>query len=288
MSDKKLRYYQIEANESIHNELVTNNSKKCLVKMFCGTGKSTVMRTCLRYCVNLLVYVFPSLSLISQFTHNYLKREEHVLKISSDDESTTESTVIRNFLSQQFNKIICVTYQSFATLIDNLCGTIIDVCIFDEAHHAIGQTYQQLIFNDCIHSNKQIFFTATPKNANGITMYEKDLISDCGKMVYDYTYYKGIIEGYLNPFEIRLDFYTENVNTSVYEAISRAILESGNSRVLTFHVDVNGDRDASVLRFVDEILFTAASSSTFSSSSCSAFPISSISSSFGTGIMISN
>jgi superfamily II DNA or RNA helicase len=253
--EKKLRSYQIEALKSIGDELIVNDSKKCLVKMFCGTGKSAIMRTFqASQDVNLIVYVFPSLSLISQFTHDYLKKEEKpILKISSDDNSTTEPFVIRNFLAQPSNKIICVTYQSFATLIENLDGLAIDVCIFDEAHHAVGQTYQQLIFKDCDHSNKQIFFTATPKNANGITMYEKDLISDCGKMVYDYTYYRGITEGYLNPFEIRLDFYSEHNNHSIYESICRSILASGNNRVLTFHSDVNTDRETSVNNFVNQL-----------------------------------
>jgi superfamily II DNA or RNA helicase len=251
----KLRKYQIEALKAIEDELIVNNSRKCLVKMFCGTGKSAIMRNFQKkQDDNLIVYVFPSLSLISQFTHDYLKKEKTpILKISSDDNSTTEPYIIQNFLSKLSNKIICVTYQSFATLIENLNGLIIDVCIFDEAHHAVGQTYQQLIFKDCEHSNKQIFFTATPKNANGIVMYEKDLISDCGKMVYDYTYYRGITEEYLNPFEIRLDFYTEHNNHSIYESICRSILASGNNRVLTFHSDVNTDRDTSVNNFVNQL-----------------------------------
>ena len=253
---KKLRYYQNEALKLIDEELNINNARKCLVKMFCGTGKSAIMRTFqVSQNVNLVVYVFPSLSLISQFTNDYLKNEnqENILKISSDDNSTTEPYVIRNFLRQDFNKIICITYQSFATLIENLDDIIINICIFDEAHHAVGRTYQQLIFKDSEHSDKQIFFTATPKNANGITMYEKDVIGDCGKMVYDYTYYRGITEGYLNPFEIRLDFYTEHTNHSIYESICRSILASGNNRVLTFHSDVNTERDTSVNNFVNQL-----------------------------------
>lgn len=252
----KLRTYQIEANKEIVQELIVNNTNKCLVKMFCGTGKSCIMRTCdAVQNVNLLVYVFPSLSLISQFSRDYLKNTiEPILKISSDDdgESTTDSQLISNFLSQQCNKIICVTYQSFKTLIDNLNEFIIDVCVFDEAHHSVGQTYQQLIFDYITHSKKQIFFTATPKNSNGITMYNKDTIGNCGKLVYDYTYYRGIVEGYLNPFEIRLDFYNERNNHSIYESICRAILASSNSRVLTFHSDVNTERDTSVNNFVNQ------------------------------------
>jgi len=97
---KKLRYYQNEAISAITEELIVNNSNKCLVKMFCGTGKSAIMRNCssLKENINLLVYVFPSLSLISQFSHDYLKECNNILKISSDDNSTTESSVIKNLI----------------------------------------------------------------------------------------------------------------------------------------------------------------------------------------------
>ena len=252
------RYYQQEADEAIFEELQENN--KCLVKMFCGTGKSRLMRYC-RIAQNkkLVVYVVPSLSLLEQFYADYLQDFPLVQRISSEEGSTTETVEIVNFLKQNANKIICVTYQSFETLIHLLGDIKIDVCIFDEAHHVVGKTYQTLIFESDV-CEKQVFFTATPKNANGVIMYDKDNLDSgmCGKLVYDYSYFRGAMEGYLNPFEIRLDFYTENTNMSVYESIARAILSSGNSRVLTFHADVNGDRDASVLRFVDEQLFIVA------------------------------
>ena len=32
-----------------------------------------------------------------------------------------------------------------------------------------------------------------------------------------------------------IDLYTDNIDTSVFAAISRSILETGNNRVLTFH-----------------------------------------------------
>ena len=88
-------------------------------------------------------------------------------------------------------------------------------------------------------------------------MYDRNNIESgmCGNLVYDYPYLKGVFEGYLNPFEIRIDMYTENTNKSVYESIARGILVSGNSRVLTFHTDVKGDRDTSVNKFVDKQLF---------------------------------
>ena len=250
------RYYQKAADEAIYNELQTSN--KCLVKMFCGSGKSLLMRQCQAVQnLLLLVYVFPSLSLIDQFYTDYLSDKKDITrKISSDDGSTTDPEQIRQFLSCSFNKIICITYQSFEVLLDNLGEMKINVCCFDEAHHAVGETYQKLIFeNDAC--EKQIFFTATPKNANGIIMYDRKTPENgmCGKLVYDYSYLKGVFDDYLNPFEIRIDMYTENTNLSCYETIARGILTTGNSRVLTFHSDVNTGRDTSVNNFVDEAKF---------------------------------
>jgi superfamily II DNA or RNA helicase len=252
------RYYQQEADDAIYEELIINN--KCIVKMFCGTGKSKLMRYC-RVVQNkkLVVYVVPSLSLLEQFYTDYLQDVVEILRISCEEGSTTDATVITQFLKKKKNKIICVTYQSFETLINSLGDIKIDVCIFDEAHHAVGKTYQPLIFETDV-CEKQIFFTATPKNANGVIMYDKDDLETgmCGKLVYDYSYFTGVMEGYLNPFEIRIDFYTEDTNASVYESIARAVLESSNGRVLTFHADVNGDSDTSVLRFVNESAFIVA------------------------------
>jgi superfamily II DNA or RNA helicase len=256
----EFRYYQQEADDAIYNELLIND--KCLVKMFCGTGKSRLMRHC-RVAQNkkLVVFVVPSLSLLEQFYTDYLQDipSKNILRISSEEGSTTEGKDIEKFLKKKRNKIICITYQSFQTLITALNDNKINVCIFDEAHHVVGKTYQPLIFDSNV-CEKQIFFTATPKN----TMYNKDNESGfldegmCGNLVYDYSYFKGAMEGYLNPFEIRIDFYTKNTNASVYKSIARAILASGNSRCLTFHSDVNGEQDTSVLRFVDENAFIIA------------------------------
>ena len=252
----RYRYYQKEADVAIYNELLINN--KCIVKMFCGTGKSLLMRKCkIIEKKKLVVYVFPSLGLIDQFCTDYFVNVglSCPFKISSENESTTDPIQIKAELKNKKQKIICVTYQSYKTLLDNLDSTKIDVCIYDEAHHAVGETYQKLIFeNDMNYCEKQIFFTATPKNANGIVMYDRDNLDAgmCGNLVYDYSYLKGVVEDYLNPFEIRMDMYTENTNNSVFESIARAILVSGNNRVLTFHSDVNTDRDTSVKNFVNE------------------------------------
>lgn len=254
MEKKQFRYYQEDADKAIYDELITKNNDRCIVKMFCGTGKSLLMlKMKIIKNKNLIVYVFPSLCLIKQFYDDYLKDDfpnENILKISSEDDSTTNNQEIKKFLSKDKNKIICITYQSFETLLLNLNQIKIDVCVFDEAHHAAGEFYQTLIFenNYCI---KQVFLSATPKNANGIIMYDKDNLEDgmCGELVYDYSYLKGLNDDYLNPFDIRIDMYSENTNKSIYESIARSIIITNNNRVLTFHSDVNTDRNKSVLNF---------------------------------------
>lgn len=267
---KSFRKYQIEADNAIHKELLTTD--KCIVKMFCGTGKSLLMRNCQPVLKpetgnalnqKLVVYVFPSLALVKQFCEDYLEGSD-VLKICSEMEATTDPRHIQMFLqdttpkSINTNKIICITYQSYNILLDILTqlDLKINVCLFDEAHHAVGEVYQKLIFENS-QCEKQIFFTATPKNANGIVMYDRYRLDEgmCGNLVYDYSYLKGLNEGYLNPFEIRIDMYLENTNKSIYESIARAILSSGNNRVLTFHSDVNTERDTSVNNFVNDVLF---------------------------------
>ena len=204
------RPYQQDAFHAIENELLTK--QKCIVKMFCGSrvlssdktncvrvadssGKSRIMHNLVKhYNLQLSVFVFPSLSLIDQFHIDYLKETPHVLKISSDKESTTDTKIIIKFLKKNTHKIICITYQSFELLLDNLQDNKIDICCFDEAHHAVGNTYQKLIFNDNNFITKQIFFTATPKNANGIVMYDRNDLdkSMCGNLVY----YKVLMKGF--------------------------------------------------------------------------------------------
>ena len=254
---RKMRKYQEEADDAIYNELVINDNNKCIVKMFCGTGKSLIMRNCrMAQDKKLVVYVFPSLNLIEQFCCDYLKGNKNVLKISSEKESTTNSSVIQKFLSKLVNKIICVTYQSLETLLENLGTRKINLGIFDEAHHAVAPTYQKYIFDTDVYE-KQVFFTATPKDDNGIVMCCKDG-GMCGKMVYEYSYLNGLSEGYLNPFKIHINYSTEKTNKTHYESIARTMLASGNTRCLTFHSDVNTESDTSVKNFVDEIEFRQA------------------------------
>ncbi len=252
----KYRSYQAEADDAVYQELL--NESRCCVNMFCGSGKSLVMRKCKSaQNLKLLVYVFPTLGLIKQFCKEYFTEigDQSPFCISSESGATTDPVLIRAELAKTSNKIICVTYQSYQVLIDNLQdGQKINLAIYDEAHHCVGDITQALVFditsNPCI---KQLFFTATPQDKNGIIMIGEN--AHCGKTVFKFSYLDGLNNGYLNPFEVRIDLYTENTKRSLYESIARAILATGNNRVLTFHADVNTDRDNSVIKFVNEAKF---------------------------------
>lgn len=263
-----LRAYQEEAYNDIISEITVKS--KCLVKMFCGSGKSLIMSNVVAHLNNdLSVFVFPSLSLIDQFYTDYINinntpNTPNVLRISSDENSTTNPQKIMIFLKKNTKKIICTTYQSLNILLKNLGGHKIGVCCFDEAHHSVGKTYQKYIF-DSNYMKKQIFFTATPNNANGIIMQgdikkpidelTPEIYSDCGKLTYDYSYKRGVEEGYLNKFEVRYDIMcSETQNNPYYESIARAILTTGNNRVLTFHSKI-AKTPSSVYRFTNETKF---------------------------------
>ena len=273
-TDPKLRQYQLDALLKIFPCV------KCLVKMFCGTGKSRIITNVIIHeKKKLSVAVFPSLALIIQYSRDYLNHEEYkkhfkkheTINISSemlaDVESTTDPKEIKTFLKKKGSKIILVTYQSYQVLLDNLDGNKIGLVCYDEAHHVVSPECQKLVFFRPELFEKEVFFTATPKNENGITMYDRDGDADknmCGELAYEYTYLQGLNdkdekgEPILNAFQICIDMFTEDANVSLYEAMARAILKRGTSRVLSFHSGVNGESNTNVWNFVNPEKFKEA------------------------------
>lgn len=162
---------------------------------------------------------------------------------------------------------------------------------FDEAHHILGNGIKNMLFgteNEDIERDdeycesfideyveKTLFFTATPKNANGIQMYESqteitienenfEIIDDentcyenelhCGNMIYEYMHIDGVNDNILNDFNIRVDLFTENTEESIFEAICRTIFETGNNRILTFHSrsETESNKFSTVNKFVTD------------------------------------
>jgi len=194
-----LRKHQHEAVKCIDKALETN--KSCLVKMTCGSGKTMIVWYKMIYGkANLSVVVCPSILLISQLNADYIKNKKwsdlaagySYMSICSKDEIgdvninyTTEPKQIRKFLNKKERKIVLVTYQSLSTLIDTIKNTsiVIDLMVYDEAHHILGNQIQNIVFNkkSADHDyeffenkwKKAIFLTATPKNSKEVTMLER-------------------------------------------------------------------------------------------------------------------
>jgi superfamily II DNA or RNA helicase len=260
--------------------LLLQTFSECLVKMFCGTGKSRVIkRVVIEQKKSLSVIVFPSLALIRQFTKDYLgdidAKLYSLLNVSSEElahiTSTTDPAQILHFLNnpktKSQKKIICVTYQSLQVLLDNLGDSKIGLACFDEAHRTTSPETKELVYGDEYRAKyeKRVFFTATPVNANGVTMFDRErnemgTYGDCGPLACEYTYLQGLRDAFLSLFELRVDLYTQDTLGNMYESIARAILTTGNTRVLTFHADAaaESDSETSVLRFVDKAKFVVA------------------------------
>ncbi len=141
---------------------------RALVKMFCGTGKSMLEMYCgTEYDNALTVFIFPTISLITQFHIDYIfsdawksnMKNKRLLSICSKNELkrcdqkkikyTTDTTDISVFLSKTSKKIVTVTYASFTRFFNIIfkTNTTINMAIYDEAHHIVGATIYKHLNN---------------------------------------------------------------------------------------------------------------------------------------------
>ena len=291
MTKLTLRKHQREAVSSIETTL--EDYDKCLVKMFCGTGKTRVVFYLMVHTENdLTVIVFPSISLITQFNQDYvlnpnwteMTEKFSYMSVCSKNELdhpdiryTTEPSKIASFLRGDTKKIIAVTYQSLDTFVDTINeeDIQIDLLIYDEAHHVVGSKVQDIVFNlepFQEKTDKTIFLTATPKNENGIVMFDRDcqtereeddyeddfeeFIGDCGPLAFEYTHYQAVRDDVCKDFNIAINLYTEPSyrHQNHYQAMSRSILASGNNRMLSFHYRSEAEHDtkSNVVDFVSD------------------------------------
>lgn len=294
--NKKTTLYKHLYQHQHHAIIEQNKYDKCLINMWCGTGKTRTFTIELFIGMkNINVIVFPSLGLINQYCNDYIlsseqpfqhefsnytcmafcSKRESKRESKSDSEresnpakslissactisSTTEEKVLVDFLHSTRNKIILVTYQSFEKFITTCMGEyeknniMIDTLIFDEAHHTVGDKIQNIVFNndelDTI-VKKTRFYTATPVNKNGVTMYDRDIpsASDCGPLAYEYLYYQAVEDEICKSFETHISLYTdekpdyENKYQPIFETIIRACLSGSYDywNILTYHAFVN-------------------------------------------------
>jgi len=280
LKDKFIPYLYKHQIEAINAKA---KYKKCLVNMWCGTGKTrTFTVSIFNDEKNLNVIVFPSLGLINQYNNDYFNNDNEFfnqnfsnyqcLAFCSDDEGklnikndrikyTTKQSILDKFLKKSnCKKIILVTYQSFEKFINECIKhqTIIDYLIWDEAHHILGEKIQNIAFNnkslDRIVDKKE-YYTATPINRNSITMYdrEEEYNSDCGPLAYEYLFYQAVEDKICKPFQTQISLYMEKPEYKskyipIFESIIRACLSGSYDywNVLTYHRYVNDNENQSI------------------------------------------
>jgi superfamily II DNA or RNA helicase/predicted SprT family Zn-dependent metalloprotease len=253
-----LRDYQREATQEIIDSFEEHD--RCLLKMWCGTGKTRVFFFhLLEQRLPLSVVVFPSLALVDQFRKDYLNNaqwKDHVCEFQVlvvCMYGTTDADDIERFIddSDDRPKIIVVTYQSFH-LVHDLKA---DLMIFDEAHHVVEDRVRDLVFSDSeVVVKKMLFVTATPEKKNGIDMLDGIC---CGPVAYDYTYCQAVNENVCNafqvvPFAVAPRFEGENRVRNILPQLEKDANAVGHGRILTFHglAEAESNSRSDVLRFV--------------------------------------
>lgn len=253
-----------------YNNIVEHFKTKteCLVKMFCGTGKSHVIDAIIRKFsapTKIVIAVFPTLALIEQYRQRYIDNTDissRTLIVSSDKDSTTDKKTILHDLKNGCD-IILVTYSSLKIVFDLIKS--IDLVIFDEAHHITASGNSQLVFKDnCSKIAKKLFMTATPVSKNGTIMAYDPMCEDvkCGETIYTYSYFDGLQENksykpMVQLFDIYCSAYSAPLNdkitqmTKIYEIIINNAIETNNSNVLTFHNLVNSDSQPTKISVID-------------------------------------
>jgi superfamily II DNA or RNA helicase len=252
---------------------------RCLVNMWCGTGKTRTLTVDIVECEpQLSIIIFPSLALINQFNKDYLINDTFKTALSGykklsvcssmdHGKYTTDTTVIESFLKRDCCKIVVVTYQSLELLSGIIINNDITInkLIFDEAHHITESNIYTLLFGNNAtfldQSEQTIFYTATPVNRKGVTMYDCDdeNKSDCGPIAFQYLYYQAVEDDRCKELETRVTLYTAPTDgiskfQSVFEIIIRTCLSTPDREywnILTFHgfVEDNDATDRSVKEF---------------------------------------
>jgi superfamily II DNA or RNA helicase len=247
---------------------------KSLINIWCGGGKTRIIV----YSIfdddrEINVIVFPSLGLINQFNNDYILsndfmdyfKEYQCLSVCSDSDKklnkpigidkskfpnikyTTDTRLIKSTLKKPGKKLFTVTYQSLELFMKIIIDakTTIDRLYYDEAHHILGNNIQNIVFkNDELNGliEKTEFYTATPDNKNGITMYDNENPenSDCGPIAYEYLFYQAVEDKVSKDFTMKLMLYPktkEDKYINLFKSIFRECFtgEYDYWNILTFH-----------------------------------------------------
>ena len=161
---------------------VANNSR-CVVRHFCGTGKTRIIVEVILGSTGFNIVVFPTLALIEQFEHDYLPEFRKVgvkcLRVCSkkEAENTTQPEEILEFFNEGQRGTIVVTYKSLqlVTKILQKYKTQIQYFFFDEAHHVTENQTKKLLFGKS--SSRKGFCTYLTNVTRQLTSYNLEILT---------------------------------------------------------------------------------------------------------------
>ena len=237
----ELRPYQEEAVEAVRDAWA-EGIRDPAVEIFCGLGKSLIMKTLLQELDGIRLVVMPSLSLVNQFCHDYLDKDTYLpfCSLGKCDEvtrATTQEEQVAAFIEGKPDGILVVTYKSLDKLLGFLEGREIEGALFDESHHIDERQYNFIKESQVL--PKVAYFSATPPK-------------NLGQTVFVFSYVDALNSeprAWSRDFRVMTAMYTDLPGDSMVETLARAIKDSGNGRVLTFHAQVNGESENSVRNF---------------------------------------
>ena len=154
--------------------------------MACGTGKTLVSLKIAEQESRLVLYLVPSIALLSQVLSEFMRETSKMLNpicVCSDDTSqkfedeikfsrddlplpaTTDSNEIKSRIRDDRLNVIFSTYQSIEAVAE--IKENFDLIICDEAHRTTGQSaespFVRVHDENFIHSKKRLYMTATPR-----------------------------------------------------------------------------------------------------------------------------
>ena len=250
-----------------------------LIVMWCGTGKTRTFTYSILEDAELVnVMVFPSLVLIEQYVRDYiltgvfkdLWTSYRIICFCSSKfiprkiDCHTDTEELGRFLKQAGKRLVLVTYNSLGKFVDVVKKNRVRIhrLIYDEAHHSVSKEWKKIIYGDKVFDqlvDKTEFYTATPRNDNGILMFsrDEDIEADCGPLFFNYTYTVAVEEGRSKRVLLCVNICSKYESPKgkterILETIARLCLQHIQLykffNILLFHVKVNGEKDSTCVK----------------------------------------
>ena len=230
-----LAKHQQEALVSIVEEL-QNENNRVLFSMCTGSGKTRVILK-IPHEMNWekTIYIFPTLSLVDQFKHDYIIKYNipNVIFVCSLKETKTEHILdYHEYITDNHELIRKINIDSYTVITTYASLEKVLKCvkknkqscnlIFDEAHHEKGENCQKILdqYNEII--DNQVLASATFDET------EKD------ELCYNYTYSDAVDDGICRDFDIYVNLRKKGQERDMIKDLKEIQKKTGNSKCMVF------------------------------------------------------